>query len=95
VWSAADDRLLGTMPDYKLAKQLDCSVGSVFTRRVELGIKVFKSDRLPYWTPENLALLGTMTDRDLARQLGCHVMTVVYQRNLRGIKAFTKGRGAK
>lgn len=82
-------KLLGTMPDYKLADQLGVSTYTIFSHRQRLGIKAWGSpERI--WTPDNIALLGTMFDKTLAYKLGIHPMGVFNLRKKLGISSFRK-----
>ena len=41
VWTPAEDRLLGTMPDNALAVRLGCTSAMVYHRRKALGVRPF------------------------------------------------------
>jgi len=63
------DRLLGTMPDSKVAGIFDVSEGTVRRRRSSLGVEPY---RRPMAQPRPWDhLLGTMTDRALSEAVGC------------------------
>jgi hypothetical protein len=67
-YTAEEDKLLGTMPDEDLARQLDRPPDGVAARRVKLGIDKFNAQRLA-WTKEEDALLGIVPDEEIARAL--------------------------
>ena len=79
LWTADEDRLLGTMPDHVLAQRLGCSHQKVTARRHKLGIPPFRPARRP-WSRAEDELLGTMPDKRLARKLNRSVLAVAERR---------------
>jgi len=76
-WTAAEDRLLGTMADRDLAEQLGCSKETVERRRVLLGISGWHGRHGRGWpsTPDKLvgatyyrAMQGGLTPAQIAKK---------------------------
>jgi len=83
-WTEAEEKLLGTEPDQRLAEKLGRSLGAVTERRSKLRIpNQYRQNRL--WSAEEDKLLGTMPDEELARQLGRTMIAVKMRRSLKGI----------
>jgi hypothetical protein len=83
----AEDELLGTMTDRKLAKRLGCNESVVQVRRCKLGIRCHRHK----WTPKADQLLGQMSDEAAARQIGCSVSAIKNRRFLLCIPQFEPG----
>jgi hypothetical protein len=100
-WTAAAERLLGTMPDTVLAKQLNTTRAIIDGRRRVLGVLAFERpivdiqllvpQKTHDWTLEEEALLGTDYDNVLADQLGINSTQVTYHRNKLGVDPFRRG----
>ena len=71
-WTAAEDSLLGTMPDSELAKKLGCGESAVFRRRRLLKISPRSPGpaKVANWGTTELAMLGRYTDEEVARITG-------------------------
>jgi hypothetical protein len=87
LWTANEDRLLGTMPDRELAKRLGRSRDATIGRRRKLRISPF-SPHGRRWSRLEDELLGTMSDRTLARKFERSAKTVSKHRIARGIPVF-------
>src|SRR5207253_10965125 len=84
VYTAEEDKLLGTMPDERLAQHFGRTRLAVQARRIQLKIPKF-DPQLHRWTPEEDALLGTVTDGKLAARLGLTTGAVAHRRRRLGI----------
>lgn len=84
------ERLLGQVPDTKLAKNLGVDWRLVRRWRLERGIPAANPTGrvMHHWTPEEVALLGTMPDVELAKRLGLRVSSVCNARGGRGIPPY-------
>lgn len=88
-WTEAEDRLLGTWPDERLARFLDRTVKAVESRRLKQGIRFVTPP--PHWTAEEERLLDPRSARgpikkwtvELARRLGRSVVAVRIHRRLK------------
>ncbi len=81
------DPLLGTLPDWNIAKKFGKSYGAVNARRTKLGIAAYvKPDNFPW--AEIDPLLGTESDIDLSRRFGCSAHTIGRRRKKYGIPMF-------
>jgi len=88
-WTEAEDRLLGTWPDERLARFLDRTLKAVQTRRLKQGIR-FGSPP-PRWTADEKRLLDPALARgpirkwtgEVARRLGRSVVAIRRQRRLK------------
>ena len=78
-WTAAQLRLLGTMPDEAVADRISRAVATVTCWRELLHISKFNPE-LRDWTPEEDKLLGTNTDKALAQKLGRTLNGVTHRR---------------
>jgi DNA-binding Lrp family transcriptional regulator len=80
------DRLLGTMPDGKLASLAGCSEDTLIYRRRKLGIAAFTQSQIQWekWD----GMLGKSTDQDIAQKIGCAVKTVEKRRRGLGIASY-------
>ncbi len=88
-WTAAEEKLLGTMADADLAWKLKRPSPEVFFRRHILKIPSFqKRASARSWTPREIKLLGRFTDAEVARRLGCSPFTVQHRRVKLGIPAY-------
>ncbi|MBI1178465.1 hypothetical protein GC207_13605 [bacterium] len=85
-WTAAEDKLLGTLSDGELARRLGRSTISVMRRRLRLGILLPVQSRL--WTLEEDALVGAMPDRELAHKLNRTPAAVKIRRQRKGLPPF-------
>jgi DNA-binding CsgD family transcriptional regulator len=79
-WTPAEEELLGTMADERLARRLKRSVETVRTRRAHRGIPVFNPKK-HWWTAEDDKLLGLRPDAQVAMLLGVNEGTVRHRRN--------------
>ena len=79
-WTAAEEELLGTLPDERLARRLKRSAETVRTRRAHKGIPVFNPKK-HWWTAEDDKLLGLRPDAQVAMLLGIGVGAVRHRRN--------------
>ncbi len=83
-------KLLGTIPDSNLAKQLGCSITLI--RRKRLSLKIKKAFRLvkqtTKWTDESVSKLGTMPDNKIALKFGLSMSSVFKKRKALGIKSY-------
>ena len=98
-WTAAENALLGKMPDSEAARRIGLTPLSIFRRRTKLGIPAYKPPipkarkklapraKSKPWTSAEVALLGTDTDRAIGTRLGLTREAVQKQRRLRGIPA--------
>ena len=90
-WSTWN-RLLGTMPDSRLANQIGCTRSIVAHQRRQQGIPA--SGREPIIPASEIdwsawdRLLGKMPDVTLARGIGCRVEALRKRRHAQGIPAF-------
>lgn len=80
-WTVAEDKLLGTLPDAELARQLGRTETSVMRRRLRMGI--FVPGRTRLWASEDDALVGTMPDGELARKINRSFHAVKVRRQLK------------
>ena len=78
-WTAAEERLLGTVSDQDLAQRLGRSLRAISLRRHQLHIPKFQSGRRP-WTRAEEELLGTMPDRRFAQRFKRSVRSVIVRR---------------
>jgi len=86
LWTAAEERLLGTAPDVEIAARLKRTLKGVAARRCRL--KRARVGPPIVWSPEEEALLGTMSDAKLARKLGRSKSAVRFRRRRLGIRIF-------
>jgi len=84
VWTQAEDELLGTMADRRLARRLKRTFHSVRSRRIKKGIPVF-NPRNHIWKPEDDKILGTRPDEQVALLLGVTLQSVYHRRHRLGI----------
>lgn len=101
-WTAEEIGLLGTIPDWRVAKQVDTSVLFVRRKRKELGIddwqpprnKAFKikpsASGQDVWTEEAFDLLGQLPDENLALLMCIDPEQVRFQRIFSLIPIFQK-----
>ena len=102
-WTAAEEDLLGRLPDYDVADQLGRSYTSVAARRRSLRRPAIPSPvrrvhrarhrRKTFsawreWTVAEELLLGTQTDRKVALQMGRTTAAVTRKRSMLGVRAF-------
>ena len=80
LWTPAEEQLLGTMTDERLARRLKRSVETVRTRRAHKGIPVFHPKK-HCWTADDDKLLGLRPDAQVAMLLGVSEATVRRRRN--------------
>ncbi len=71
-----ETKLLGTMPDEKLAKRLGLGVSAVASKRRALGIAAFGERTAFVWDWASRALLGRLPDTAVARKLGIKLCAV-------------------
>ena len=87
LWTADEDRLLGTLPDRDLAKRLSRTRAATIERRRKLHIPPF-SPHGRRWSRIEGELLGAMSDQQLARKFSRSVKTVTKHRIAKGIPVF-------
>jgi len=85
-WTAAELKLVGTMPDEEVARRTGRSVGAVGRRRGQSQPQE-PGSKIEPWTSEEDKLLGTVTDREAARLLDRSVAAVSHRRARLGIPA--------
>jgi hypothetical protein len=83
-WTRAEDDLIGTMDDRRLARRLKRTFHSVRGRRIKKGILIFKR-KIHAWKPEDDKILGTSPDKQVALLLGVTLQSVYHRRNRLGI----------
>lgn len=92
-WTEHEEKLLGSMPDADLARQLGVKIMTVGTRRRALGVAPFhvnKSNLLTKWGKDELALLGKMPDAAVALRVNKSANTVSAMRVRRGIAPYER-----
>jgi hypothetical protein len=77
-------RLLGTMADCDLAKQIDCSAAAVRKARIARSIPPFRNVRID-WAKWPDLLRSPAANAAIAKQIGCYTETVRLRRLLLGI----------
>jgi len=87
IYTPEEEKLMGTVPDEKLAEVLGRTRLAVQARRIQLKIPKFDA-RLHQWTPGEDALLGTMRDGELAARLGLSLNAVAHRRRRLGIPVY-------
>jgi hypothetical protein len=94
-WTRREIRLLGTLPDRKVAKILGLSDSTVMYKRQALRIPPYRR-RLPpiRWTKKMLSLLGKVPDVEIARRYRISVARVRRKRYSLGIPGHVRGRVA-
>lgn len=85
-WKEDDLKLVGTLPDPQVARQLGCSVQTVVTKRKELGRAPVGPTPID-WTKEMDALLGKVPDAEIARTYDISHGAVALRREKLGIPA--------
>src|ERR1035438_9307793 len=83
-WTAAEKRLVGSMPDNKLAKRLGRRYQSVVRMRHLLGRPLCRSPHPTGWKPWQVQLLGVLPDREVARRLRRSLASVQLRRHVKG-----------
>lgn len=92
-WTAAELKLLGTVPDEVLARRLGRSRNEVQVKRIARRMPVVCGPHNKRWTREEDSLLGTIADGELARRLKRSVAAVGARRRAFGIaNKFSKRR---
>jgi hypothetical protein len=97
-WTAAENALLGKLPDPDVARRIGLTPLSIFRRRTKLGIPAYKPPipkprkklavrraKSKPWTSAEVSLLGTDTDRAIGARLGLTREAVQRERRLRKI----------
>jgi len=84
LWTAKEERLLGTKTDRDVAKALKRLVGAVSTRRHLKKIPCVRPAPRP-WTRAEFRLLGKVSDREIARRTGHSLRSVKAKRRESGI----------
>ena len=84
LWHRAEEELLGTMPDRKLARRLKRSVLSVASRRRARHIPIFHPKK-HRWTPADDKLLSERPDAQVAMLLGISRLAAKHRRLRLGI----------
>ena len=88
-WSAKNAKLLGQIPDARLARKLGISLVSVQLERRRRGIEPFRPRRPDIqWTRQMIQLLGTDIDDRIAERLGLSMPSVRHKRQRMGIPAY-------
>lgn len=88
-WPRHLARLLGKLPDSKVAARAGLHLVTVTRERQRRGIPPAVRHRPPIeWTREQIALLGTASDPAVAAELGVHRGSVARKRLMLGIPAF-------
>src|SRR5207249_5735360 len=82
-WTKAEDALLGTMPDRRLAKKLGRSFKAVRARRHAKRISFYRK-----WLPKEDKVLGTRTDLEVAKRIRRTPGVVADRRRALGIACF-------
>jgi hypothetical protein len=92
-WQVKALRLLGHMPDAKLARKMGVSLDAVQAERRRRRIEPFRP-RIPNieWTPKMIQLLGTDIDSNIATQLGFPEHSVSLKRWKMGIAPYANRR---
>lgn len=91
IWKEAELKILGTVPDHKLATLLGISKTTVMNKRRSLGIPSYESQtRIIKWNPKMDNLLGTDYDRAIAEQLNLSLAAISQRRYHLGIPAYQK-----
>src|SRR5262245_16779820 len=88
-FTPAEDALLGTMSDHRLAKRLKRKHAEVYGRRRELLIEPYGAWSIR-WGTLNLSLLGAYPDAEVAKIIGCKVETVKAKRESIGRPSCSK-----
>ena len=87
-WTEDELRLLGKLPDHKVAALTGRSLSAIQTRRITvLGLPCVNG-RGRDWTPQEDRLLGKHADGDLAKRFNCFAATIARRRGLLGIPPF-------
>jgi hypothetical protein len=88
-WQAKFLKLLGRMPDAKLARKMGASLTAVQGERRRRGIDSSSPHRAPVqWTARMIRLLGTDIDDRVAEKLGLPVYLVRHKRQRLGIPPY-------
>jgi hypothetical protein len=87
-WEAWD-KLLGTAPDWEVAKKIGCSIRPVEKRRAKLHVPAFNRHARIDWAKWDKEL-GKARDRETAKLIGCSLVAVEQRRGMLGIKPFSK-----
>ena len=87
-WTKQRISLLGKEPDTKVARRLGVLPGTVWRKRVQLGIPAFEPKRHIKWTKAGIALLGKLSDKALAKRWGVRPETIARKRRDLGIAPF-------
>lgn len=83
LWTAKEDKLLGTARDEQIAKRIRRSEDAVRARRNILGIPAWNASYSKPWTAEEDALLGVVPDRVLAKRLKRTFLAVQARREIK------------
>jgi hypothetical protein len=89
-WTAAELRLLGTLPDLKVAALTGRSLLAIRTRRITILHLPCISAKGRGWTLQEDQLLGKFSDGDLARRFSCSVGTVASRRQKLSVPRFRR-----
>jgi hypothetical protein len=87
-WTEQRISLLGKEPDTQVARHLRVLAGTVWRKRVQLGIPAFEPKRHIEWTKARIALLGKLSDNVLAKRWGVKPETIARKRRELGIAPF-------
>jgi hypothetical protein len=83
------DKILGSAPDWEVAKKIGCSIRPVEKRRKKLHIESFNKHARIDWTAWDKDL-GKAHDWQTATSIGCSMIAVEQRREKLGIKPYSK-----
>jgi hypothetical protein len=91
-WTEDELRLVGKLPDYKVAALTGRTLLAIRTRRITImGLPCIRlRERGRAWTPEEDRLLGKHSDGDLAKRFNCISATIARRREFLGIPPFQR-----
>ncbi len=88
-WSAKTAKLLGQVPDARLARKLGISLDAVQRERRRRAIEPFRPRRPDIqWTRQMIQFLGTDIDSSIAERLGLPMYSVRHKRQRMGIAPY-------
>jgi hypothetical protein len=85
LWTAKEEKLLGTASDEVVAAKLKRTPGAVRARRNLLGIPTHLRRYIKVWTPEEDRHLGTKSDQEIAGLLRRSIRSIKHRRFQLGI----------
>jgi len=89
-WTEAELRLIGTLPDIKVAALTGRTLSAIRTRRITVMGLPCVHDRWRKWTAEKDRLLGKVADNKLAKRFHCDAKTITLRRELLGIPRYQR-----